>query len=107
MNSSFDLALSMLEEDESAVGYGRLTQTKSHNGPDGEIAIRLKARTLYAVQKMMEDLVGREGSFIEKRALVLWLEDIRVAVGEANNLQARQDLLQSRGTKAPPRAKAD
>jgi hypothetical protein len=97
-----EVAWTMLEQDEAAIGHGRLAITKSGKGADGHTTIRLKTRTLYFIQRYFEESLGSEGSWVEKRAITLWLEELRQTVAEANKLRARAEMLRRNGIKPTP-----
>ena len=87
----------IFEQDEVLTGYGRLTLGKGRNGPDGNLTLTLAARRVFQLQKLLECLAAREGSYSEKRALILILEDLRLAIARENERRARVSLLSKRG----------
>lgn len=97
----------VFEQDEAMTGHGRLTVGKTRNGPDGKITLTLPTRRVFQLQKFLEAVVEREGNFAEKRALVLILEDVRLAIAEERERQARTDLLKRHGIKPTPALVAD
>jgi hypothetical protein len=63
---------------------GRLTAGKSHHGETAErLNLEMDGRTVYHLQKYLEQQIEKAGAFFEIRELVLLSEDLRRAVAVA------------------------
>ena len=89
----------IFEQDELVTGCGRLTVGKGRNGPNGNLTLTLAARRVFQLQKLLESLAASEGTYAEKRALILILEDLRLAIAEERRRLSRMELLRKAGAK--------
>lgn len=76
---------------------GRIYATKSRKGADGNITISLNRRNLYHLQGFLKSCIEREGSYQEKKGLVLISVELSEAVAEAKKLEMRVQLLGKHG----------
>lgn len=73
---------------------GSLRAGKSHGGRKGvTIDLTLPEKTVYQIQRMLEELAAPNGDYFKTRAAVLLLEDLRLAVVAAEEVEADREAL--------------
>jgi len=71
---------------------GSLRAGKSHGGRQGVmLTLHLPERTVYKLQRMLEEIAAPDGDFFKKRAVFLLSEDLRLAVVDAEEVEADRE----------------
>ncbi len=82
--------LEVFSADDTLAVSGRASVGRSRNGNDRPIALELSERWVYWQQKFLEACLEEAGPWMEKRAIALQLETLRLAVACARRRQVEE-----------------